>query len=226
MQIAAHAWSWMDSPYTGIVDQIYSSASQMSSYVRVVRPDEFLMQMRLRLKSTQELTNYRANLNGTLNQLSGMTAPTGDASANLVTAAATWSQASPALISSNPSQAFSYLQQADQQTEVARLSFLSVTTSGSTCILSCPDEASPLYFFSVRETDSTALPVRQYEVQIANNASFSSPVVDTYITSSTYPSPGLGFYIRARAQGDAHGDWGAWSASLLVPVALTRWELE
>ncbi len=40
------------------VEKVYQTGQLLASHVRMVRPDEFLLQMRLRLRTTQELTNY------------------------------------------------------------------------------------------------------------------------------------------------------------------------
>ncbi|MEI7632888.1 MAG: hypothetical protein WCK47_01250 [bacterium] len=211
-QIIAHAWSWMDPPKQGIVEEVYQSASIMNSYVRVVRPDEFFMQMRLRLQTSQELTGYQGTLANKVALLEAMPAPTTEAASARTLARQKLNDANP-LIPANPALAFTYLKEGDQQTEIARLSFITLATSDGKVMISCPDEASPLYYFTLRETDPAALPVRCYQVQASEDPGFANPLIDIIVTRPSCTSP-PGLYVRARAQGDAHGDWGCWSAPL------------
>ena len=223
--VATHAWSWIDPPYQGIIEEAYKSTTQMASYVRVVRPDEFLMQMRFRLRTSAELGRYYASLLLKTNELDGMvTTATQPAVAALAQAKATLAQAQ-AVLSSNPPQAFTLLQAAEQQTEVARLSFASLSRGTATLDIACPDSALPLYHFTAHEADPTAVPVASYRVQVSGTPDFTSPSLDITVSDPSIPLPPDGSCVRVQAKGD-HRDYGNWSAVIHLPASgVDTWEI-
>ena len=225
VHVAAHAWSWMDPPYLGIIEEAYKSTTQMAQYVRVVRPDEFLMQMRFRLRTSAELPRYYSSLSAKTAELDAMVgAATPQAVVALNQAKATLVQAQ-AVLSSDPPQAFALLQTAELQTELARLSFVSLSRGSTTLDIACPDGASPLYHFTAREADPQALPVVSYRLQVSASTDFTAPSLDIVVTEPSVPLPPDGSYVRAQATGD-HGDTGNWSAVLhLATSGVGSWEL-
>lgn len=224
--IAAHAWSWMELPDNGITSKIRECAMLMNDYVRVVRPDEFLMQMRLRLQTTQELNRYHSHLAVKTDELDTIAAPTSEAAEALLQARQSLT-AGADLIATNPEQAFALFQQADLEVEVARLSFLSLEQTDERLFISCPSDYSPLYHYSHWEVDSEALPVRLYRVQVDTQPTFANPELDMEITASEFAPPFEECYVRVKAQGSSHGDWGHWSAPLhyFNMTAVSNWHL-
>jgi hypothetical protein len=218
LHISAHAWSWMDPAQgqQGIVEEVYQTKQLLAGHVRMVRPDEFLLQMRLRLKTAQELRNYSGRLQAKLDQLDSLASPSDTAAAARAQAKAALARAQ-GLVSVNPEGAFNAFKEADRLTEVARLSFVSLQLSDRLLALHCVDEAAPLYHFSLCETDPTALPVRQYEVQFSSSASFTNLLASVTLAATTLRHTNCSGWLRVRAQGDSHGDWGAWSPPAKLP---------
>lgn len=225
VHVAAHAWSWMNAPYSGIIDEIHKTTTLLAPQVRVVRPDEFFMQMRFRLRTSAELTRYAVNLSAKLADLDMLAAgATPDAADALSQAKATLAQ-SQGFATSDPAHAFQLLQTAERQTEIARLSFVAMERGADNVTISCPDAAAPLYHFTAREADPQALPVASYRVQISSTASFVAPAQDLVITDTSMALPPNGSYVRVQATGD-HGDTGAWSKVLHVQTAsAVAWNL-
>ena len=222
--VPTHAWSWMESPDTGIMDEIDECISSMNDYVQVVRPDEFFMQIRLRLRTSQELNRYYNHLIDKASDLESAPEATADASAALHQAEILLAQAQ-GLIGSDLGQAFALLKQADEQVEVARLSFVSISVDNESLILDCPIEASPLFCFAWAEADSEALPVDAYQVQVDDDSDFSSPLIDLEVRTPVLSLPAPGSFLRVRARGASHGDWGAWSETLVIESVVPGWQL-
>jgi hypothetical protein len=225
VHVAAHAWSWMDPPYLGIIEEAYKSTTQMASHVRVVRPDELLMQMRFRLRTSAELGRYYSTLSAKTAELDGMAGSATPGAATALAQAKTTLVQALAVLSSNPPQAFALLQAAEQQTEVARLSFASLSRGAATLDISCPDAASPLYHFTGHEVDPLAIPVEQYRVQVSSTSDFTAPSLDILVNEASLPLPPDGSYARVQAKGD-HSDYGHWSAVIhLTASGIESWEL-
>jgi hypothetical protein len=228
VHVSAHAWSWQDTTagQLGIMEEVYLTKQLLASYVRMVRPDEFMMQMRLRLQTSQELNNYAARLQSKLDQLDALTAPSA-AAGTAKSAAKTALATAKGQIAATPETAFNGLKEADRLTEVARLSYVTLAASGRELSMGCPMETAPLYHFALSEIDATALPVRQYEVQFSATQNFGSPAADVLVDGATLTHANAGQWARVRAQGDSHGDWGEWSAALQLPEqsASRHWQL-
>lgn len=218
IHVATHAWSWMNAPYTGIIDEAYKTTSLLAPHMRVVRPDEFFMQMRFRLHTNDELIRYHASLSSKIAELDGIDGKgTVEATNALSQAKATLAQAQAVLVSAPP-QAFNLLQTAERQTEIARLSFVEIQPAPDVLNIFCPDSAAPLYHFTARECNPQALPVISYRIQVSNTPSFSSVTQDVVVTESSIAPVSDDSYVRVQATGD-HGDVGYWSGVFHVKAA-------
>jgi hypothetical protein len=218
LHVSAHAWSWADTlkGQQGIVEEVYQTKQLLAGHVRMVRPDEFLLQLRLRLKTGQELTNYAARLQAKLDQLDGSSTSSA-AAATVRSQAKTVLAQAKGLIPGTPEAAFNSLKEADRLTEVARLSFLTLQITDGLLVVNCVDEAVPLHHFSLREIDPAALPVRQYQAQFSDSSRFTNLLADVTVGEASLRHTNYDCWVRVRAQGDSHGDWGEWTQPAKLP---------
>ena len=225
IHVAAHAWSWMQPPYQGIVEEIYKTTTLMASHIRVVRPDELLMQMRFRLRSGVELVRYYDSLLAKTTELEAQVAGAMVGAATALAEAKESLAGVQPLIAINPGLAFSQLQAADRLTEIARLSFVELSRGATAMSISCPGSAPPLFNFTPAELNPSALPVAHYRLQVADSMDFETPRLDKVITDATIALPPVGHYARVQAVGE-HGDAGNWSAvANLQTTAVGAWDL-
>ena len=127
--------------------------------------------------------------------------------------------------------AFASAKQADALAEQARLSYVASTKPNPVLFrLNTPPPAQPLYYFERNEVDPSVPSAAAFRVQIAGDAAFSQILRDDTVTdTASYPVPAgmpSRFFLRSKAQGRSHADWGEWSQTVEVnPATVDHWQL-
>lgn len=217
-----------DGTLATLPDSMHSLASNLAPYVRPVTNEEYFLQMRLRMKPKETLTRYLAMLKNKLEELNSIT-PLTEASQNRNNLAKTQlTTAEKYLAQGNFQNCFNAAKDADKAVEISRLSYLTLTQQSAELVISVPTPAKPLFYYHPYELVDSPQSlkykmqdwyiVEQFQIQVDKNEDFSNPTTNTFIKSDQYVMPNMSgpLYIRVRAQGREHHDWGVWSAPLKI----------
>lgn len=163
--INCHPWS------LGTMSNILTIVNGLNTNVCIVTPEEYLMIMRLRMKSSNTLNKYLSRINAKLNELDNLTAPTSAASTAKANARNQYNTSLAYYNTSDWQNCFNNSKEADRLTEVSRLSYLKINNGNITgtnlTINSLSKPTTSMYYFDTTEIDPLVLPVKQYRLQIS-----------------------------------------------------------
>jgi hypothetical protein len=184
----------------------------LPTWARVLTPEQYLMMIRLRLRTDQTLARYREHLNTGLTNLddAGFQAYE-PASALRQTATQKLGQAQ----SATDKAAFDLCREAETAMEQARLNYLKASLIGNKITLKSPKPMPPLFYFDISELDADAPTVAYYRVQQCESADFSTTVTDDVTSIGLIQRRGA--YVRVKAIGWRGGDESAWMNLNLTP---------
>lgn len=227
--IMVHLWSDFDDtpdeyPYDrGLPPTHRSIALLNTDRVRVVKPEEMLLIMRLRRHPEEVIGEYLESLQEKMQELEQLSPPTTAAAAALEMAGVALNAATELFAIHSNREAFNQAQEADRLVEIARLSFLDLLPDGDAVRLICPAPTRPVFYFSLQEVEPDALPVQEYQLQFSETADFTVVTRDLTLRNDRVVLSD-DFYVRIRAKGD-QGDWGNWSRVIRRSLSATQWEV-
>ena len=223
--INCHAWYNTDD--NNIMNEVARTISKLDTTVKVMKPLDMLMLARVMLKSSDTLGKYLSFIDEKLDELDSLSAPNSSALVAKNNARTSYNTAKTYYDSADYENCFNEAKNADELTEIARLSYITNVhrNTGDVVVYwyEPPTAMSNLYLYNIWEIDSSLPHCKSYYIQIATNSSFSGTlVVNNSNYSASASSYSVGYadttrFFRIKAKGRTKDDWGEWSGTVIVP---------
>jgi hypothetical protein len=181
------------------------ATERLPEWVRTVTLEEYLMQMRLRLRTEQTLARYQRHLENGLAQTEGWPV-LGQGQQLFESARAHLADSR----KRSGREAYEACQAAETALERGRLHCLKFENEGDGVIgLRTPAPMPPLYYWGTAELDPEASTVRQYQVQTASDPEFKQ-IMSDYIAPTRRVRVEPTAHVRVQAIGWIENDRSDW----------------